>query len=33
MELSSNLLEQAAFNTRPKIGEHFLIAMDKCTHE
>ena len=33
MELSSNLLEQIAFNTRPKIEEHMLIVMDKSTHE
>ena len=33
MELTSKLLEQIAFNTRPKIEEHFLIVMDKSTHE
>ena len=33
MELSSKLLEQIAFNTRPKIEEHMLIIMDKSTHE
>ena len=33
MELPSNLLEQIAFNTRPKIEEHILIVMDKSTHE
>ena len=33
MELSSKLLEQMAFNTRPKIEEHMLIVMDKSTHE
>ena len=33
MELPSKLLEQIAFNTRPKIEEHMLIAMDKSTHE
>ena len=33
MELPSNLLEQIAFNTRPKIEEHMLIIMDKSTHE
>ena len=33
MELSSKLLEQIAFNTRPKIEEHMLIGMDKSTHE
>ena len=33
MELSSKLLEQIAFNTRPKIEEHMLIVMDKSVHE
>ena len=33
MELSSKLLEQIAFNTRPKIEEHLLIVMKKSTHE
>ena len=33
MELPSNLLEQIAFNTRPKIEEHMLFIMDKSTHE
>ena len=33
MELPSKLLEQIEFNTRPKIEEHMLIAMDKSTHE
>ena len=33
MELASKLLEQIAFNTRPKIEEHMLIVMDKSTHE
>ena len=33
MELPSKLLEQIAFNTRPKIKEHMLIVMDKSTHE
>ena len=32
MELPSKLLEQIAFNTRPKIEEHLLIIMDKSTH-
>ena len=32
MELPSNLLEQIAFNTRPKIEEHMLIVMNKSTH-
>ena len=33
MELPSKLLEQIAFNTRPKIEEHMLIVMDHSTHE
>ena len=33
MELPSKLLEQIAFNTRPKIEEHMLIVMLKSTHE
>ena len=33
MEVPSKLLEQIAFNTRPKIEEHKLIVMDKSTHE
>ena len=33
MELPSKLLEQKAFNTRPKIEEHMLIVMDNRTHE
>ena len=33
MELPSKILEQMAFNTRPKIEEHMLIAMNKSTHE
>ena len=33
MELPSKLLEQIAFNTRPKIEEHRLIVMEKSTHE
>ena len=33
MELPSKLLEQIAFNTRPKIEEDMLIVMDKSTHE
>ena len=33
MGLPSKLLEQIAFNTRPKIEEHMLIIMDKSTHE
>ena len=33
MELPNKLLEQIAFNTRPKREEHILVAMDKSTHE
>ena len=33
MELPSKLLEQMAFNTRPKIEEHMLVVMDESTHE
>ena len=33
MELPCKLLEQIAFETRPKIEEHILIVMDKSTHE
>ena len=33
MELPCKLLEQKAFNTKPKIEEHMLIIMDKSTHE
>ena len=33
MELPSKLLEQIAFNTRPKIEEHMLIVMDKSMDE
>ena len=33
MELPSKLLEQIAFNTRPKIEEQMMIVMDKSTHE
>ena len=33
MGLPSKLLEQIAFNTRPKIEEHMLIVMDKSIHE
>ena len=33
MELSSKLLEQIVFNTRPEIEEHMLIVMDESTHE
>ena len=33
MELASKILEQIAYNTRPKIEEHMLIVMDNYTHE
>ena len=33
MELPSKLLEQIAFNTRPKIEEHMLRVMDKSAYE
>ena len=33
MELPSKLLEQIAYNTRPKIEEHMLVVKDKSTHE
>ena len=33
MELPSKLLEQTAYNTRPKIEEHLLLVMDKSTHD
>ena len=33
MEIPSKLLEQIAFNTRPKIEEDMLIVMEKSTHE
>ena len=33
MELLSKLLEQIAYNTRPKIEEHILIVMNKSAHE
>ena len=33
MNLPSKLLEEIAYKTRPKIGEHMLIIMDKSTHE
>ena len=32
-ELPSNLLEQIAYKTRPRIEEHMMIVMDKSTHE
>ena len=33
MNHPSKLLEQIAFNTRPKLEEHMLIVMDESTHE
>ena len=27
------MLEQKAFNTRPKIDEHMLVIMNRSTHE
>ena len=33
MELPSKILEQIAFNKRPKIEEQMLIVMDKSTYE
>ena len=33
MELPSKLLEQMAYNTRPKIEEHMLIFMNQSNHE
>ena len=33
MEPNSKILEQIAYNTRPKIKEHMLIFMDKSTQE
>ena len=33
MELPSKLLEQIAYNTRPKIEEHMLIVMNESIHE
>ena len=33
MEFPSKLLEQIAFDTRPKIEEHMLIILDKSIHE
>ena len=33
MELPNEILQQIAFNTRPKIEEHMLIIMDESTHE
>ena len=33
MELPSKVLEQKAFNTRPKIEEHMLVVVDKSIRE
>ena len=33
MKLPGKLLEQIAFNTRPKIEEHMLIVMNESKHE
>ena len=33
MEFPSNLLEQIAYITRPKIEEHILVGMGKSKHE
>ena len=33
MELPSKLLEQIAFNTRPKIEKQMLIILDKSTYK
>ena len=33
LEIPSKIMEQTAFNTRPKIEEHMLFFMDKSTHE
>ena len=33
MEPPCKILDQIAFNTRPEIGEHMLIVMDKSNHE
>ena len=33
MERPSKLLEQIAFDTRPKVEEHILVVMDKSTNE
>ena len=33
MELPSKILEQTAFNTKPKIEEHMVMVMDKSSHE
>ena len=33
MELPSKVLDQFAFNTRPKIEQHIIVVMDKSNHE
>ena len=33
MELPNKILQQKAFNIRPKKEEHMLVVMDKSTHE
>ena len=33
MELPSKVIEQIAFNTKPKVHEHLLIIMDKSILE
>ena len=33
MAIPSKILEQIAFNTRPKIEEHMLIVMNESVHE
>ena len=33
MASSNKIVEQFAFNTRPKIEEHILVVMDKSTHD
>ena len=33
MEIPDKLLDQLAFNTRPKSEENMLIVMDKSTQE
>ena len=33
MELPSKIIDQIAHNTRPKVGEHMLLVMNKSTHK
>ena len=33
MGLPSKILDQTAFNTRPKIEQHLLLVLDKTIHE